>query len=94
MQQAVVTNTDVGCAAVLHTDGKGEPLQSEPKRKKRLSTKEDIKARMAAEAMDMLASGELMSDSVRHSGAASPTSANASFQQLGSMRVQGLDCDS
>eukprot|EP00891_Asterochloris_glomerata_P009147 jgi/Astpho2/9147/fgenesh1_pg.00135_%23_11_t len=49
--------------AVLHTDGKGEPLQSEPKRKKRLSTKEDIKARMAAEAMDMLASGELMSDS-------------------------------
>ena len=94
LQQAVVTNTDVGCAAVLHTDGKGEPLQSEPKRKKRLSTKEDIKARMAAEAMDMLASGELMSDSVRHSGAASPTSANSSFQQLGSMRVQGSECDS
>ena len=71
LQQAANIYTDVSCAAVLHTDDKGESLQPEPKKKKRLSTKEDTKARMAAEAMDMLASGDPMSDSVRHSGAAS-----------------------
>ena len=69
---------------MLHTDGKGEAVQAEPKKTKRLSTKEDIKARMAAEAMDMLASGDPMSDSVRHSGAGSLTSATSSFLQLGS----------
>ena len=82
LQQAAATTTDVSCAAVLHTDGKGESLQPEPKKKKRLSTKEDIKARMAAEAMDMLASGDPMSDSVRHSGAASLKSAISWFHQL------------
>ena len=72
---------------MLHTDGKGEPLQPEPKKKKRLSTKEDIKARMAAEAMDMLASGEPyvrlgetlrdrmphISDSIQQLGSAHPS---------------------